>query len=431
MAEGFITRRGGASALEITGQQVITGEYAEAINKFDTVFGNEIPAVTESAWDTNVTKLPQPSTIPTNQVNDIVFTKDDVYMAVSHANSPFLTIYKRDGDTFTKLPNPSIFPPDTGRGVSFTSDGIYLAVTSTGTPSLLIYKRDGDTFTKLPNPSVLPTFLAGTPRFSPDDNFLSVISIVNSPFLVIYKKDGDNFNKIADPSVMPTSNAQAIAFSLDNNYMAVSQSSQPEMLVYKRNGDNFTQVNGIDNFGGSALLTSLIFSNNTDYLIAGANQTERIRIWKRNGDDFINITANAFDPNELPQSGSEVGVDITSDDLYLSAAHGASPYLFIYKRDGDTFNRVYEAPVGETPPNDAGASAFSNNDLYLALGNSSTAPHLHIYKTSLNEVEPPYTEIVKANNSFPTQENTTDLGYALEDGTEGQEKTMMSLFRKE
>ena len=79
------------------------------------------------------------------------------YLAVSHELSPFITIYKRSGDTFTKLSDPATLPTGDGIGVSFSGDGTYLAMAHISTPYIAIYKRSGDTFTKLSNPSDLPT----------------------------------------------------------------------------------------------------------------------------------------------------------------------------------------------------------------------------------------------------------------------------------
>jgi hypothetical protein len=77
-------------------------------------------------------------------------------MAVAHGVSPYLTIYKRSGDTFTKLANPAALPAGNGYGVAFSADGNYMAVAHGVSPYLTIYKRSGDTFTKLANPATLP-----------------------------------------------------------------------------------------------------------------------------------------------------------------------------------------------------------------------------------------------------------------------------------
>ena len=84
--------------------------------------------------------LPDPSTLPSNTGNGASFSTDNNYLAVAHNNNPFITIYKRDGDTFNKLPNPSTLPPSTSYGVSFSSDGNYLAVAHSTTPFITIYK---------------------------------------------------------------------------------------------------------------------------------------------------------------------------------------------------------------------------------------------------------------------------------------------------
>ena len=47
---------------------------------------------------------------------------------MTHASSPYITIYKQNGDTFTKLPNPPTLPTGDGYGVAFDSTGTYLAV---------------------------------------------------------------------------------------------------------------------------------------------------------------------------------------------------------------------------------------------------------------------------------------------------------------
>ena len=75
----------------------------------------------------------------------VSFSSDDTYLAVAHT-SPFLTVYKRSGDTFTKL--TGIEHQQEGGGVSFSSDDTYLAVAHTS-PFLTVYKRSGDTFTKI------------------------------------------------------------------------------------------------------------------------------------------------------------------------------------------------------------------------------------------------------------------------------------------
>jgi hypothetical protein len=87
-------------------------------------------------------------------------------MAVAHPTSPFITIYKRSGDTFTKLADPATLPTGTGVSVAFSSDDTYMAVAHVNSPFITIYKRSGDTFTKLADPATLPASTGNGVAFS-------------------------------------------------------------------------------------------------------------------------------------------------------------------------------------------------------------------------------------------------------------------------
>jgi hypothetical protein len=67
--------------------------------------------------------------LPTGTGYGIDFSSDVLYLAVSHLNSPFITIYKRSGDVFTKLANPATLPP-----ASPSNDGNSVAFSNTGFP---------------------------------------------------------------------------------------------------------------------------------------------------------------------------------------------------------------------------------------------------------------------------------------------------------
>ena len=64
-------------------------------------------------------------------------------MSVAHDASPYITIYKRSGDTFTKLTNPTNLPTGYGNGVAFSPDGTYMSVAHNTSPYITIYKPLG------------------------------------------------------------------------------------------------------------------------------------------------------------------------------------------------------------------------------------------------------------------------------------------------
>ena len=162
MGEAIITRRGGG-ILKIAGQTEEIVRFGESINKYDPV-----------CVKFEVTKLPDPSTLPTGTGFGATFDPTGTYLAVAHYNSPYITIYKRNGDTFTNLSNPSTLPAGAGWGIAFDSTGTYLAVAHTSSPYITIYKQNGDTFTKLSDPSILPTGTGNGVAFDPTGTYLSV-----------------------------------------------------------------------------------------------------------------------------------------------------------------------------------------------------------------------------------------------------------------
>jgi len=187
------------------------------------------------------TKLANPAVLPNGSATSVAISSDDVYMAVAHASTPFITIYKRSGDTFTKLTNPDVLPSNAANGVAFSSDAVYMAVANGNTPFITIYKRSGDTFTKLANPDVLPTGIGYCVAFSNNNTYMSV-GHLNTPFITIYKRSGDTFTKLANPAVLPSSSAYGVAFSIDDVYLAVGHASTPFITIYKRSGDTFTKL---------------------------------------------------------------------------------------------------------------------------------------------------------------------------------------------
>ena len=147
----------------------------------------------------------------------VVATTDAVFdivplLTVAHEDTPFVTIYDQDIDSFTKLTNPSELPTSIGRGVAFSSDDLYMAVGHSSTPYVTIYKSSGDTFTKLPNPSALPADNARGVAFSSDDLYMAV-GHSSTPYVTIYIRSGDVFTKLANPSELPAGTGRGVTFS--------------------------------------------------------------------------------------------------------------------------------------------------------------------------------------------------------------------------
>ena len=116
--------------LPADGRAVVEADYHDLF----TAFGESLDNYTSNPTIT-------PSTLPTGTGYGVAFSPDGNYLSVAHNTTPFVTIYRRDGDTFTKLANPSTLPTGTGRGVAFSPDGNYLSVAHYTTPYITIYNR--------------------------------------------------------------------------------------------------------------------------------------------------------------------------------------------------------------------------------------------------------------------------------------------------
>lgn len=277
------------------------------------------------------TKLPNPAVLPTGSAERCTFSPDGSYLVVTHSTSPSLTIYKRAGDTFSKLPNPVGLTTGGMRGCSFSPDGNYLAVAQTGSPYLAIYKRDGDTFTKLPNPANLPKGNGLICNFSPGGNYLAVTHD-ESPYVTIYKYSGDTFTKLPNPEVLPATYGWGCSFSPDGNYLTLALSTSPYLTIYKRDGDIFTKLPNPANLpkGGGRSCT---FSPDGNYLVVGyINSSPFMIIYKREGDIFTKLP----DPKVLP-TGNGLGVAFSPDEHYLAVAHAVFPYITIYLNEQKTY----------------------------------------------------------------------------------------------
>src|SRR5690606_2421748 len=103
MGEALLVRRGSVGTGFPDGwKEQTVGRAWENITKNDPIMLKRM-----GVWEDGVNKVNDPSTLPTGDGFGVSFSPDGNYLAVGHSSSPYVTIYKRNGDTFTKLPNPS------------------------------------------------------------------------------------------------------------------------------------------------------------------------------------------------------------------------------------------------------------------------------------------------------------------------------------
>jgi len=117
---------------------------------------------------------------------------------------------------------------------------------------------------------------------------------------------------------------------------------------------------------------SFAFSLDGTYLAVAHNNSPYITVYKRDGDSFTKLSAL----EALPSVG--YGCAFSPDGTYLAVAHSNSPCLTVYKRDGDSFTKLSGI---EALPGVGWGCAFSPepDGTYLAVAHYNS-PCLTVYK---------------------------------------------------
>lgn len=158
------------------------------------------------------TKLTNPATMPPNNVNAIAVSRTSNHIAVAYtaSNVGSVLIYTQTGDVLTHITTlaPGMTQIDDMR---FSPDGKYLAISHNGTGGLVIYSRSGSTFTQLNISSILPLSPGQSVTFS-EDGKMMFVSCEVSPYLTAYKINSvtDTFTKTNNPSTTPSTYSDKI-----------------------------------------------------------------------------------------------------------------------------------------------------------------------------------------------------------------------------
>ncbi|HEV8601227.1 MAG TPA: fibronectin type III domain-containing protein, partial [Patescibacteria group bacterium] len=248
-----------------------------------------------SAGNDTFTKLGNPDVLPAGAAQSVCFSPDSKYLAVGVGTSPFITLYKRVGDTFVKLADPTALA-GTGWECSWTPDSKYLALGNSNSPFITIYKNNfNDTFTKLGNPSVLPPRPCNDAHFSPDGKYLACTFDTTSPFIYMYRNNNDDtFTKLADLSALAGAGWNT-DWSGDGKYVVAGVSSNTTVNVYQNNfNDTFTALPSLTADGQ---LEGHGYSPDGEYVGGGAGLTPFVNVWKQNKTTgaFTKLSSSAFD----------------------------------------------------------------------------------------------------------------------------------------
>jgi WD40 repeat protein len=212
-----------------------------------------------------------------NPVRSVDWSNDDTYLAVGSqtSNPNRLTVYKRSSnDIFTAL---SVSVPGNGVvSVAWSPNSSYLAVGTASAPYLTIYKRSGDTLTALTSPNLptpMPAGYVASVRWSPDSTYLTVGQYNGSQGTLGYKRSGDAFTSLGSSATINFQNF-AQAWSPDGNYWAVGGYDAAGTLeVWRRVGDTLTGSSLTIDVQPGGAMTDVEWSPDGRYLMVGREVT--------------------------------------------------------------------------------------------------------------------------------------------------------------
>lgn len=153
--------------------------------------------------------------------------------------------------TFDVAPSPPYGSSSyiVGKGAAFSPDGTYLALQGAASPYIQLYRVNGNNFVRLSNSNVGVTPLKQILclAWSNDSQTLylgSIYGVQSGRTGIVLKRYLDTFTYLPDAVFGATVSAffSTIAVSSDNTYIAMGLSVSPYFVLYKRVGDTFTKL---------------------------------------------------------------------------------------------------------------------------------------------------------------------------------------------
>jgi WD40 repeat protein len=274
-------------------------------------------------------------------------------------------MWRVNGTTFTSIPIPSDMLTGVIYAVRFSSTGKYFALGSDVSPYLAVYKVNGEIFNRIADLPVLP---AGSSNLSwnIDDTLLYISNGLSSPPMIIYKITSGKFEKIPDPPSLPSGSYNG-SFSPDGKYlsMAVSGSengASPYIHTYSIDKDlNFVKIpNPAVMPNRHCYGTS--WHPSGKYVTLFHNRFPNLHIWKIVDGIFIRQSFN------LPTSGTSdanvVEATWSPDGRFFAATSYYSPYFYVYETTSDKpggislliESNLVDSTVMVSPPTATGSS---------------------------------------------------------------------------
>ena len=299
------------------------------------------------------TKLTDPSSVGTVNNTKISIEKSNQYVVKNSSAAPYMEFYKTLGLVVNKLADYSDAAVATNNGqimdMRISPSGTYIALAGNSMPGvqLKILKRTGDVFSLLVTPSG-PDAVDGASHFSVSwdstSNYLATTHFT-APYFRIFSRNGDVFTRSTGVTIngaYPGTEAYDAEFSKTQGYLAFADATAG-LVIYKHSGSTFTLLAGAEGAQNqiSTTATRVAWSHDSRFIAVYHNIAPWIGIYERSGDVFNRIitgpNANGLD---VAVANDITDMSFSNDSKYLAVARTASPYLVIYKRNGSYFEKL-------------------------------------------------------------------------------------------
>jgi len=306
--------------------------------------------------------------IPSGSSYGISWSEDTNFLAVSHANFPYLTIYQRQLDSFIRLDSSSNLSPGIAKDTKFSHDGNYLAVCYDFYPYLDIYKKDENTFIKINSLNQLPPSSVNSIAWDKTGTKL-ILGLESDPFTIAYNRFNDTFTLDTSLNFNLKSKVNRIFWSDLGNYLIFSTDLYPFLSIFYVENNNFSLIS-VDPPENS--LASAKMDSSEKYLVCVLKNYPFLEIYKRSDNFFSKINR----PYLLPNSEC-LDCSWSPDGTILSVTQVNSPKIINYKVILDFFEKIDN--IEDFPATLSRSLAWSPNGNYLALTQNSN-PNILIYK---------------------------------------------------
>lgn len=312
------------------------------------------------------------------------------FLALTRGTSPYLDLYTLSGDEKTLIPN-AITPvnSNTLSRLTFTPDGMYLFRCLSASPYMTVYKRNGNSYASVSLGSVIDALPTSAPFgvvFSGDGNYM-VMCLTSTPFVRFYKKVNGLYTNIT-VSTMPTAVTFHPAFTTDGVYCAILQNNANVFTpyIYKRSGDTFTRLSNptSPNAFPTASVTYFTLSPDGQYIMFGLSVSPFVSVYKRDGDTWVKLAVTIPLMNTSVRS---ITINNDSTAMVICGGYSVSPYqAHFYSIYADSF--TYENAITGNTTGESDYFVFSKDGKhgYLLLGNGSGTPNTKLMSFRIDNV---------------------------------------------